>query len=236
MTELNIEQSINNNLNIEKEQKNFLETTIGKVINTGLDIGLRYLLPDFIEDQVIDIKDSIIENGFKEGIKEAINSTIELGKSAVGIITGNFENISQVQSVIKTGGLLDSVSDLINTVVNKVVENGKISYSVGNIIKNGKNVIIDNISKNLENEFENQLDSIEKISKYSENWKKYYDNKDFEGMQKEYDKIKDKINDIIPIENTIKQARTIENLHTLIKNNGQDFNLSEEELALANIL
>ena len=55
-------------------------------------------------------------------------------------------------------------------------------------------------------------------------------------MEREYQKIKDKIKEVIPIEKTIKQAREIENLHLLIKNNGQDFNLTPEQLALAGIL
>ena len=55
-------------------------------------------------------------------------------------------------------------------------------------------------------------------------------------MQKEYEKIREKLKILIPMENTLKQARTIENLHTLIKNNGQDFNLSKEELELVNLL
>ena len=32
------------NIEIEKEQNNFLETTIGKIINTGLDVGIKFLL------------------------------------------------------------------------------------------------------------------------------------------------------------------------------------------------
>ena len=38
------------------------------------------------------------------------------------------------------------------------------------------------------------------------------------------------------IENTIKNARTIENLHELIKNNGKSFELSDEEMQLAELL
>ena len=34
----------------ENEQKSFLETTLGKTINAGLDIGIRALLPDFIDE------------------------------------------------------------------------------------------------------------------------------------------------------------------------------------------
>ena len=38
---------------------------------------------------------------------------------------------------------------------------------------------------------------------------------------------------ITPLENTIKQARKIENIHNLIKNNGKNFNISENEKILA---
>ena len=57
--ENNISNEINlkNNLENEKEQKSFLETTIGKTINTAIDIGIRTILPDYIENQIIDLKD-----------------------------------------------------------------------------------------------------------------------------------------------------------------------------------
>ena len=48
-----LSNSNNNELTNEKEQKRFLETTLGKTINTAVDIGLRWVLPDFIENQVI---------------------------------------------------------------------------------------------------------------------------------------------------------------------------------------
>ena len=78
--QLNNEKNINNNIEIEKEQKNFLETTIGKIVNTGLDIGIRALLPDFIDEQVINLKDNLFEYGFKEGITKTIDDAIDLGK------------------------------------------------------------------------------------------------------------------------------------------------------------
>ena len=51
-------------------------------------------------------------------------------------------------------------------------------------------------------------------------------------MEKEYNKLEKQLKDLVPIENTINEARTIEVLHNLIKNNGQDFNLSKEQLEL----
>ena len=51
---------LNNNLIKENDQKEFLETTLGKTINTAIDIGIRALLPDFVDEQIINIKDKVI--------------------------------------------------------------------------------------------------------------------------------------------------------------------------------
>ena len=234
-----IELKQNENLNMskevvsDKEQNSFLQTSLGKVINLGLDLGIRALLPDLIEDGVIEIKNAIFEGGFKEGIDTAIQSAIDFGKSVTGIFTGKFENISQVQTAVKNGGIIDGVSNVIDWALNKATENGKIPYTISNTIRQGKNVILNNVTKNIENEFEKQLDSIEKLDKYTNNWKNYYNEHDFEGMEREYGKIKEKLEDVLPIENTIKEVRKIENLHMLVKNNNGNFNLSKEEVELA---
>ena len=234
--------NLENNLNKENEiiktedQTKFIETTLGKTINFGLDIGLRALLPDYIEQQVIDIKNTLMQEGFSNGIKKVVSSAIDFGKSAIGIVTGNFENISQVQTAIKNGGIIDSVSGIVDSVLNRVNKTGKLPYNITNTIRKGKNIILNSITNKIEEEFTNQLDAAEKLQKYENNWKQYFNNKDFIGMQREYEKIREKLKILIPMENTIKQARTIENLHTLIKNNGQDFNLSKEELELVNLL
>ena len=237
MSDIELKQNENLNMSKEvvsdKEQNSFLQTSLGKVINLGLDLGIRALLPDLIEDGVIEIKNAIFEGGFKEGIDTAIQSAIDFGKSVTGIFTGKFENISQVQTAVKNGGIIDGVSNVIDWALNKATENGKIPYTISNTIRQGKNVILNNVTKNIENEFEKQLDSIEKLDKYTNNWKNYYNEHDFEGMEREYGKIKEKLEDVLPTENTIKEVRKIENLHMLVKNNNGNFNLSKEEVELA---
>ncbi len=236
MNELKIENILSNENNIEENQRNFLQTNIGRAVNTGINVGIRYLLPDIIEDQVIEIKDSFLQNGLKEGIQTAVDASINFGKSALGIVTGKFESVEQMQTAVKSGGIIESISNVINYTINKFVEKGNIPTSIGNTIKNGKDAILNNITQNIENEFKNQISNIEKINKYTENWKNYFNNKDFSGMQREYEKIHIKIKEIVPIENTIKTARVVENLHELIKNNGQKFDLTNEQLELAKML
>lgn len=241
----NKELEINNNINLEnnnsnnvtyEEQKSFLETNLGQIINGGIDLGLRIILPDVIEDDVIEIKDSIITDGFKEGVKTAIDNAVDLGKSFLGIFTGKFENISQIKEAVKKGGLIDSISDVLDWGIKKAKENKLIKSSTATLIKKGKNKILNNISDNIENNLDSQVESVEKIDKYITKWNEYYNEQDFTNMQKQYTKIEKELEKITPLESTINKARVVENLHNLIKNNGKNFNLSQEELELANKL
>ena len=227
---------LENNLNNNIGQQKFLETTLGKTINTGIDLGIKAVLPDYIEEQIIGLKDNLINYGLKDGIKKSIDDALNLGKSALGIVTGNFENISQVQNAIKNGGILDNISKVLDSVVNNVYKKGLINNNVAKTIKQGKNVILNNVEKNIEKTFENQINSLEYTKKYLNNWKNYFNNKNFEGMEREYIKIEKEIKNLIPIEKTINEIRTIENLHNLIKNNGKNFNLTNQEIELANKL
>ena len=222
----------NNTLNVDK-QKNFLESTLGKTINSAVDIGIRALLPDFIDEQIINIKNNLMNYGLKEGITKTIDDAIDLGKSAMGIVTGDFENISQMQNAVKNGGIIDGISSLLDTAINKAKAAGVIDEMVANTIKQGKNVILNNVENNIEKKFTDQIKSAEFTNKYINNWKEYFTNKDFDGMQKEYYKINKEIKNLAPIEKTINEANIVKNLHNLIKNNGKNFNLSSEELELA---
>lgn len=231
-TEIGKTRSLNYEVTPEK-QNNFLETTLGKTINAAINVGIRYLLPNAIENQIIDIKDTIIEYGFKEGLNKTIESAIDIGKSAMGILTGKFDNVSQMQTAIEKGGLIDTLSDGIDFGLSIAKQAGVIPKEVESIIKSGKKIIINNIESNIESTLMTQLKGVEKLNEYIENWKSYYKEQNFTKMELEYNKIRDKLKDTVPIEETFKKAHEVENLHKLIKNKGRDFNLSEEEIELA---
>jgi len=229
--ELLVEQEVTS-----ENQNNFLQTTLGKTINTAIDIGLRAILPDMIEEQVIDIKNVLFNNGLKEGIDIALKSGIEFGKSAIGIVTGKFENLSQAHNAIKNGGIIDNISDTLDNVLESATKNDLISKTTSSLIKKGKNAILDTISTNIEEKFMQDVNSLKLVSKYISNWKNYYNLKDLDGMEKEYKKIKKQMDTIMALDTTISEAKQIENVHNLIKNKGINYDLSEEEKQLINIL
>lgn len=243
MENLLIEKNMENNLEVEKEneitlekQKSFFETGIGKAINSGIDIGLRIILPDLIEDQIIQIKNVLMEQGIKEGIKTITDSVVDFGKSVAGVFTGKFENITQVENAIKNGGIIDTTSKILGSTIDLAKKNKLINSSTASLIKKGKDAILDSINNNIESMITEQIKSIEKLNKYINNWETAFENKDISNMKKEFKKMETEINKIVPLENTIKSARKIENLHNLIVSKGNDFNLSEEELKGAGIL
>ena len=231
--EKNNNLDINNNIELEKEQKNFLNTTLGKTINSAIDIGIRAVLPDFLDEQIVNIKNNLLEYGLKEGISKTIEDAINLGKSTIGIFTGNFENISQMQDAVKSGGVIDGISTLLDSVINRTRKDGLIDNNVSSLIKRGKNIILNNVENNIENTFKKQYQKLEYMNKYIDNWKNSFKNQDFAKMERKYKKLEKQLQQIAPIEKTINEAKTIEVLHNLIKNNGQDFNLTNEQLELA---
>lgn len=221
---------------LEKEQNSFLKTNIGQAINGGIDIGLKIVLPDCLEDEVISIKNTLITEGFSAAVDTAIEEAINLGKSAMGILTGSFENIAQIKKAIEKGGLIDTVSDLLDTGINWAKEQGYIKKGTATAIKKGKNTVMNTIKDGVDNTLENQVEAIEKIDGYISKWHQYYEEKNFQNMEYQYEKINEYIQQTIPIEETLKKARTVENLHELIKNNGKNFEITEEEKELAKML
>ena len=234
--EINSNIELDNLENLDKQQNNFLESTLGQVIHSSVDLGLRAILPNFIEDEAIEIKDTLIKEGFSEAVNKAIDSAIDIGKSALGIVTGKFESVSQAEKAVEKGGIVDSVSDVLDFTLDKVSDMGLLSKNITKVIKSGKDALIDNVSSDIKKEFKTQNKNIENLNKYNNNWKESFEAKDFSSMEKYMKKINNLLNKTLPLENTIKNARTIENLHELIKNNGKSFELTNEELQLAELL
>lgn len=232
---INLEQDINQ-LNLEKKQNSFLKSNLGKAINAGVDIGLKTILPDCVEDEVISIKDSLITEGFSAAVDTAIEEATNLGKSLMGILTGSFENVSQIKEAVEKGGLIDTISDLLGEAIDWAKKKEYINKSTASAIKKGKNAIMDTIEDGIEDTFSNQIKAIEKIDGYIEKWQKYYEQQNFTNMEYQYDKIQEYLQEVVPLESVLEKARIVENLHELIKNNGKDFNLSEEQKELAEIL
>lgn len=221
---------------IAELQNKCLKSEFGKIVSSALDVAIREIFPDIIDDQIINLKDNIYEYGLEDGIEKTVEDVVDLGKSTMGILTNDFESITQAQEAISNGGTLDKISDLLDSGIDNLKKDKKIDANTAKILKKEKNTILNNVEKNIETSFSNQFNNLEKLEKYISNWNKNFEAKDFSGMEKEFNKMKKVMDELLPTENILIDYRTIENLHTLIKNNGKSFDLSDEEILLANKL
>lgn len=226
---------LDNDVNPEK-QNNFLESMLGKTLNCTLDFGIKAIMPDFIEDEVIEIKDAFISEGFQGGINKAINNAIEIGRNILGVFDCNFLDIEQAQKAVMNGGIIDGISNVLDFVLDKVDEKEIIPSKVVNIIKDGKDFLLEKMEERIKENFNIQYSNVNDINNYMNLWRDSFASKDLEMMNNAYEKIQDTLGEIMPLENIMKTAKEIENLQTVINNNGGDFYLSNEQLELSKIL
>lgn len=231
MKTLSLEENNNinlNNNNLEKNQETAISNIFNKVINWAIDTGIRYFLPNSIEDEVIKIKDNLLNGNIKNKINQSIENIINNDKNKLNN-KQEIKNINDLEKILKNP---DTIKMLTET-VEKILDNKNLNI---NSEKLNNNLIIKNIENSLDTELQKQINSLNKLETYSQEWKKYYGIKDFQLMNNTYKNIKKELKNIVPLENIIKECRRIENLNELIKSKGGDFNITKEELELANRL
>lgn len=230
MEELYIDEK--RNLELDKSKNDFFDTTVGKVIDNTVNIAIKALVPDIIDDQVINVKDAIIEGGFKEGLEEIKRSGTNFKESIKGIITGEFKTIEQMKIAIKDGGILDFVSLCVDKGIKCLSEKTGIDKSTLNLVSSGKDLLVNQITSSIENKFTEQFEEIERLDKYCEEWKEAYNDKDLGKINIVYEKIEDSLENVIQIESVLNKVNNIKNLNELINSSG-NFDLTDEELNLA---
>ena len=155
---------------IVNSQENNLKNTIFDLANAALDFGIRAALPNFIEEDVIDIKNKFIKEGFSEGIQEIIKKASSYGTIAKDLISGNLSE-EQIKIVIEKDGILDSISNLTEGIIKKLYETELINKNTYNLLKKGKKEIVNSFEKELKNRkkrLNNSQDDSKKIEEYIE--------------------------------------------------------------------
>ena len=223
------EIDLNKKESIINKQESVLSEILNTAINWSVDAGLRYILPDSIENEVIKIKNDFINGNAAQKIIDNIKNIFNFGKE-----NNNKEilNINELKDILKSPETLKVLTNTVDSLLNKSIQKEGVKITQ----EDSKKIISENIENKLNDEIENQIKSFKKIEEYKSEWYKNYEDKDLEKMNKTLKKIKKEFKNILPIENTIKEIRKIENLNELIKSKGGDFNITEEEKELANRL
>ena len=222
ISEKNLNNQLTNDIKnneISKNQNDFIGNMFKNAINFGVDLGLKSLLPDLIEDQVIDIKNSILEGGFKEGVNTLMKKVNEFKNSITGIFTGNFNNIQEINTATKQGGIIKTVSKGLSKGIDAGVKSGIIPKSIGGILKAGKTTMLNEFSNSLESQMRKEIQKFDTLNDLNKKWYDALDQRDFDKMTKYTEKISALSKDLVKFSNIINETKKIEELHNFIKEN-----------------
>ena len=205
------------------------DINIPKLANTTLDIGLKAVLPDFLENDVIEIKDAFISEGFSAGLETAKERAENTWNSIKGLFSGEFSNVSEIKKLVQKNGILDTASDLIDRISKKLMDLNIINKSTYNLIKTGKKEIMGVLRDELNTYYQIDEYDFEKLQSQIQSWKQSYMDGDLEGMDKNAKKIEQNLEKNNSLQTILNQAQTIKKAQSFLNLKGSIDKLTPAE-------
>lgn len=218
-----------NQKEIKLNKKGNFNKTVENIANIALDLGIRAALPNYIEDQVIEIKNIILKNGVKEGVKEISNKAKNIFETFVG--KNGKTKISELRELTKQNGLMKSFSKILSEAIDFSIKHKMISKEVGSLLKSGKNAMVSDFSRKLENKMMKEIKAVEKFKEAYIKWEKGLENNDLEEINKNYEIIIKNYNKISSDLKDIIDVEKVEYINNYLNKNG-DKEIEKEDFEL----
>lgn len=219
MKEIELENKRNENklINTVAKQNDNLNYILQNIINWSIDKGIKYLFPNLIGDKIVKIKNSILNSNTQEKITSGIQNIINMENKKSSISNKGNNDIQKIEEILNDPRTIEMLTEIVEKILNNM-DNVKIK---------DKSIVLKDIHKNLSKDITEQINSINNINNYSKDWYNFFEKENFNSMNKSFNKIKNELKNIAPIEEIIIKTKKIENLHELVKGKGGDFNITK---------
>ena len=226
---LNLELNKGDELVITREAKNIFENVSDAFSNTINKIGDFINIPEKYKENV---KEQFEKFDVKEIASSAAEVALRSGMKSLGMKVSTFDNIKDLYDAIKEGDLKKGISEGIDIALSCV----KIPGSVKNAIQSGKTLILDKaFDDELKTVMEKQKNTISRIDKKCKQLEEALKENDVKTINKVSKTLKNDLEKVFPIENTISRGRRILNECELYKNKGEKI-ITEAEKELCSKL
>lgn len=230
-----------NKLSIEKSrylenQKSEFQRILQNIIDKGADYVIKASpLNDHVKDILIDVKEALKTNDFKEIIKTTINSSLREGMEILNIPKDIIRDITKLKDVIKKGGLISNITNSLDIFTkNKFKGNLYCNYIDGFVNDLKAYINSRTFSERLDsNIYKLKLKDLEFLSLCKE-WERLYEDFNISGINEIAKKIDKFGKNLFISHDSIKNRDRIKNITELVNN--KKSKLSQVELQICNSL
>lgn len=201
-------QMTNENQNIVNEVSN--------AFNNSVENGLEKI--DVSTDIKNTVKDALRKEEFKSAGMQAVEAALRIGAKAIGINTSTFNSAKQIIEALKAGDLKKGLAGALDIGIDLIKG---VPADAKKLIKSSKNLILGNsLDSELTKVMEKQKHTIDRLDKKCNKFDEALSKNDEQEMSKQIKSIKNDLDKVMLIENTINRARSIVNQYELMQNKG----------------
>ncbi len=200
-----------------KENQNIIEgvsEAFSNAVSKGIenvDIALEY--KDIVKTETK-------KTDFKKIGRNVGEAALRIGAKAIGINTTTFDNTKDLIEALRAGNVKEGLASALDIGIDLFKG---VPSAAKKLIKASKNEIL---GVNLEDEFtkimEKQKNTISRLNKKCDKFDEALDKSDEKEMKKQVRLIKNDLDKVMLIENTISRARGIVNKYELMQNKNQE--------------
>lgn len=214
---------------LEKQSKNILEN-ISDAFSNAVKKGTELIkLPDNWGEEV---KSGLEKIDIKEIGESVVETALKTGMKSLGMKTSTFNSLKNVVDAVREGDLKQGLDSGINAVVGML----KIPTSIKTLIKNGKDVILDQVFEDeLKTVMTKQKNTISRINKKCTQMEEAFQNNDTKTLDRISKTLKTDLEKVMPIKDVIKRGENVLNQYQLYKNKGNK-ELTQDEVEVCKIL